>query len=369
MAPRLDGFTVGVTADRRWEEQVELLARRGIAALHGPSIRTLPLTSGPALRVVTQQLVDNPPDYLVANTAIGMRAWFSEADSAGYGDQLIRALHHTTIVARGLKAAGAVHAVGLEVSERAASETLAEVYDLLARRSLPGARIAFQRDGGENQSCIAALRAAGAEVIEIDVYRWRLPENPAPAVRLVEAAIEGRIDAVTFTSAPAVFNLFRIAADAGLDDELRDALAGPVPVVCTGPVSAAAVHDCGIDIAVTPRHARIGPMVHAVARLLAARIRHFDVDGLEVVVRGARVDIGATRVAVTPREASLLAALVERPGVVLSKVDLLEQVWGDAAADPHVVEVTVGRLRRRLQAAGLTVQAVPRRGYRITRHP
>jgi uroporphyrinogen-III synthase len=39
----LTGFTVGVTADRRWNEQAALFERRGATVLHGPTIRTLPL--------------------------------------------------------------------------------------------------------------------------------------------------------------------------------------------------------------------------------------------------------------------------------------------------------------------------------------
>jgi DNA-binding winged helix-turn-helix (wHTH) protein len=40
-------------------------------------------------------------------------------------------------------------------------------------------------------------------------------------------------------------------------------------------------------------------------------------------------------------------------------------VWRDPTADPHVVEVAVARLRKRLQPVGLTLEAVHRRGYRI----
>ena len=39
----LAGYTIGVTADRRAEEQAQLLERRGARVLHGPTIRTLPL--------------------------------------------------------------------------------------------------------------------------------------------------------------------------------------------------------------------------------------------------------------------------------------------------------------------------------------
>jgi len=40
-------------------------------------------------------------------------------------------------------------------------------------------------------------------------------------------------------------------------------------------------------------------------------------------------------------------------------------VWGEAATDTHVVEVTVGRLRRRLGEHGRAIAAVPKRGYAL----
>ena len=47
---QLDGYVVGITADRRWEEQAELLSRRGAAVLHGPTITTQYLASDDDLR-------------------------------------------------------------------------------------------------------------------------------------------------------------------------------------------------------------------------------------------------------------------------------------------------------------------------------
>src|SRR5207247_3950301 len=72
----LKGCTIGVTADRRWQEQAELLARRGATVVHGPTIATVYLNNDERLRRVTEGLIASPPDFLVANTGIGMRAWF-----------------------------------------------------------------------------------------------------------------------------------------------------------------------------------------------------------------------------------------------------------------------------------------------------
>jgi DNA-binding response OmpR family regulator len=43
---------------------------------------------------------------------------------------------------------------------------------------------------------------------------------------------------------------------------------------------------------------------------------------------------------------------------------LLREIWG-GQADGHVVDITIGRLRRRLLPIGLAVQVSPRRGYRL----
>ena len=66
MAAPLLGFTVGVTADRRKEEQAELLRRLGARVVHGPTVRTLPLAHDQGVIDATEQLVFpelNPDKY------------------------------------------------------------------------------------------------------------------------------------------------------------------------------------------------------------------------------------------------------------------------------------------------------------------
>ena len=54
------------------------------------------------------------------------------------------------------------------------------------------------------------------------------------------------------------------------------------------------------------------------------------------------------------REFDLLSTFVANPGIVLSRIRLLELVWGyDFDVDTNVVDVFVGYLRRKLGAAGL----------------
>lgn len=81
-----------------------------------------------------------------------------------------------------------------------------------------------------------------------------------------------------------------------------------------------------------------------------------DLSGAVVVVAGRPVELA-------PRERSVLEVLSRRPGSVVNKTQLLAAVW-QGGADGHAVEVTIGRLRRRL-AGSLDILTVPRRGYRL----
>ncbi len=65
----------------------------------------------------------------------------------------------------------------------------------------------------------------------------------------------------------------------------------------------------------------------------------------------AKVD--EIRLDLSRREFDLLAVLAANPGIVLSRIRLLELVWGyDFEVDTNVVDVFVGYLRRKLDAAG-----------------
>jgi len=111
---------------------------------------------------------------------------------------------------------------------------------------------------------------------------------------------------------------------------------------------------------------RLGAMVRTFAADFAGRQRALTLGGCQVTLQGrmARVDEGEP-VWLSDREREVLAVLADRPGVVVSKAELLRRVWADET-DEHVVEVTVGRLRQRLAGAGAGIETVVRRGYRLS---
>ncbi|HEV2759574.1 MAG TPA: uroporphyrinogen-III synthase [Acidimicrobiales bacterium] len=362
----LDGFVVGVTADRRASEQAELLRRRGAGVIFGPSIETAYLACDDALRAATLQLIEAPPGYLAATTGIGIRAWFEAAQVWGLGDALLDAFRHTRIVARGPKAAGAVQAAGLEVWRSAANEQMDQLLGHMLGEELDGARVAVQLYGMPAPEITTALAAAGAEVLEVPVYQWRTPADPRSALRLAQAAIDGRVHAVTFTAAPAVTNLLTLATGAGIDERLRNAFnRRGVVAACVGPVCARGALEAGILAPLVPEVGRLGLMVRALSQRLLCDRRTVPMAGVDVVLQGLMAMIGETRVRLNSRERALLDTLATRPGTVFSRPALVREVWSATGADPHAVEVAIARLRPRLGPAGAALVAVPGRGYRL----
>jgi uroporphyrinogen-III synthase len=358
------GAVVGITADRRREEQAMLLQRHGARVVHGPVIRTVPLADDQRLKRATKKLIAQPPDVVLLATAIGTRGWFSAADAQGLGDALHQALHGVDVAARGPKALGAAIAHGLTVTMRAESERSSEMVAHVAAAYPAGVRVAVQLDGDGGSSLPDSLRAIGADVVEVPVYRWTLPVDPLPGQRLVEAVAERRLDAVTFTSSPAVTNFLRVADSLDDLDRVHEALAGPVVAACVGPVCAETAMEAGLTRLVVPERARLGPLVQALTnRLATPDVLH--VAGTEIVLRRSAVVIDGEIVDLSGREREVLEVLASRPTAVVSKGELLRRVWGTPDADEHTVEVTVARLRRRLGPAGKAVQTITRRGYRL----
>ncbi len=266
--PPLTGFTVAVTAARRAEELGALLQRRGARVLYAPALRIVPLTDDAELRDATRQLVADPPHLTVVTTGIGFRGWMEAADDWGTGEALREALAGGEVLARGPKACGAIRAAGLREAWSPASESSGEVREhLLARGDLTGVRVAVQLHGEPLGEFLDALRGAGADVVPVPVYRSTRPLDPGPLDRLIEALAAGEVDAVTFTSAPAVAGLFARAEETGAVDALTRALRGRVQVACVGPVTAAPLAERGVP-AYWPERFRTGALVRQLCERL-----------------------------------------------------------------------------------------------------
>jgi uroporphyrinogen-III synthase len=358
-AAALSGYTVGVTADRRRDELAGLLEGRGARVVLAPALRIVPIADDAELRAVTRACLAGPPDVVVVNTGIGMRGWLEAAEGWGLAEPLRSVLGRAYLVARGPKARAAVRAAGLQDQWAPEGETFEEVVDHLTGRGLAGLTVAIQLHGESQPEYTEALAAAGARAVEVPVYRWAPPVDPAPLHRLVDLVSGRLVDAVTFTSAPAVSALLRAA---GAEcDALLEAFRTDVMAACVGPVTAAPLRGYGVP-AVTPPRARLSSLVRAIVDELPGRAVTLRVAGHVLTLRGHAAVVDGDLRPLAPASMAVLRALVAAPGRVLSRAALLRTL--PRGADEHAVEMAVARLRAGLGAAGI-VQTVIKRGYRL----
>ncbi|MET8285461.1 uroporphyrinogen-III synthase [Streptomyces sp. NPDC048448] len=362
----LSGFTVGVTAARRADELGALLQRRGACVQHAPALRIVPLADDGELLAATKELIDRAPDIAVATTAIGFRGWIEAADGWGLGEALLATLRGVEVLARGPKVKGAIRAQGLTEEWSPSSESMAEVLERLLEEGVEGRRIAVQLHGEPLPGFVESLRAAGAEVVPVPVYRWMPPEDIGPVDRLLDATVARGLDALTFTSAPAAASLLSRAEGRGLLPELLAALHHDVLAACVGPVTALPLQAHGVTT-VQPERFRLGPLVQLLCQELPGRARTLPVAGHRVEIRGHAVLVGGALRPVPPAGMSLLRALSRRPGWVVARAELLRALPG-AGRDEHAVETAMARLRTALGAPGL-IQTVVKRGYRLALDP
>jgi uroporphyrinogen-III synthase len=336
----LAGWTVGVTAERRREELGEALRRRGAGVVYGPAIRVVPLEDDTEARAATERCLERPLDLVVATTGVGFRGWLAAAEAWGLAGRLHEALAAATILARGPKVRGAVRADDLREAWSPESESSAEVQQhLLDSYELAGRRVAIQLHGDPLTAMVDALRAAGAEVTTVPVYRWEPPADPAPLHRLIAAVAAGEVDAVTFTSAPAATNFLRTADELGHGDAVRTALRGPVLAAAVGSVTAGPLDAAGIPSA-QPERFRLGALVRTVADELPRRAVGLVAAGHRLELRGRAVLVDDVLVPLAADELALLRALVAG-AVVAAGTDVVTRLRA-TLGDPALVVTVEG---------------------------
>ncbi|GAA1495501.1 uroporphyrinogen-III synthase [Paeniglutamicibacter kerguelensis] len=362
VASPLSGFRIAVTSERRSAELIEALQRRGAQVQHAPTLRMAPLVEDAELLEHTRLVLDLRPEFVLVSTAYGFRRWFETADAAGLGDELTQVLHDASIHVRGPKALGAVRALGFEADGMSSDELTSTLVSEVSPK-VAGKRVVLQQHGIGDDPAAQALTDAGAsEVIRISPYRWGPPEDADRMTQLLRALCSGAIDAVTFTSAPAVRAMLAAAEEQGCYTELLEALQFSVCCVTVGPVTAAPLREVGIEPLVPERH-RMGAMIRILVEHLSdsGSISCQSVLG-SCELRGDTVLLGGNDRELSAIQLKLFKAILSARGRVVPRARLVS-LLPDGSSD-HALDMALSRLRRALPDPRL-ISTVVKRGYRI----
>src|ERR1700730_5917868 len=210
-----------------------------------------------------------PPDIFIFQTGVGTRALFTATDSLGLTDVLLRLPDSAQVVVRGPKPTTVLHSRMVSIDRAAGTPfTTLEVFAEMDETPLRGKRVVMQRYGETNRELQAALESEGAEVIEIVTYRWDLPEDTTPLLRLIDALGRDEIDLVAFTTASQVSNLFAVAQYDGKEVSLQQSL-GRTLIASIGPVCSAALRKFAVRVDIEAQPPKLGPFIDAINAALS----------------------------------------------------------------------------------------------------
>lgn len=364
----LAGYRVAVTSARRAEELCALLSRHGAEIFAAPAINMIALPDDDELHYNTEALITNPPDILVAHTGIGFRGWVAAAEGWGLATELLDALSAARVVSRGPKATGALRAAGLREEWSPESESSYEVLEYLLESGVEGMRIAIQLHGAADAwdpfpEFLNGLRAAGAEVIPLRVYRWKPTPLGGDFDQLVTGIARRQFDAVSFTSAPAAAAVLERARELDIEDQVVEALRTGVHAMCVGPVTSRPLIRRGIPTS-APERMRLGALARHIAEELPL-LGSFSVKvaGHVIDIRGTCVLVDGEVKTISGSGMAILRALAQRPGDVVARTELLRVLPGNGD-DTHAVDTAVLRLRTALGDKNI-IATVVKRGYRL----
>jgi uroporphyrinogen-III synthase len=265
-----DGLRVVSFESRRATEIAELIRRQGGDPFVAPSMREAPIEDNPEAFAFAERLFRGEFDMMILLTGVGTRALDKVLASRYPPQAFAEALRKLAVVARGPKPLVVLREMRVPSAVTVPEpNTWREL--LAATASRTERRIAVQEYGKSNPELLDGLRERGAEVTAVRVYQWDLPEDTAPLREAVRRIAEGLADVAMFTTSIQLTHLFRIAAEAGLEEAVHNGLRRMV-IASIGPTTSETLEEFGIQPDIVPSHPKMGFLVKETAERAGALV-------------------------------------------------------------------------------------------------
>ncbi len=257
---------------RRAKEMAQLIRNQQGEPFVAPSMREAPLDRNEELSSSPKILFAGGFDMVILLTGIGTRLLDQVLATRYPEGRFAEALRRVTVVARGPKPVAVLREMNVPATVVAPEpNTWREV--LSATEGRPERSIAVQEYGKSNPQLIEVLRSRGAEVTTVRVYQWDLPDDTGPLHEAARRAAKGEFQAALFTTSIQAEHLFRVAADEGLEAQVKEGL-NRMMVASIGPTTTEALEDYGVRVDFEPSHPKMGLLVQEAAGWFAKQNSH-----------------------------------------------------------------------------------------------
>jgi uroporphyrinogen-III synthase len=248
---------------RRSTEIERLIRSQGGEPFVAPSMREVPLADNPQAFEFAEKLFRGDFEMMILLTGVGTRLLNDVLTTRFPADAFKNALRSLTLVVRGSKPMAVLREWGIPATVMVPEpNTWREILAAIEGRA--ERRIVVQEYGRPATELIDALRGRGAEITTVPVYQWGLPFDTAPLREAVKRLAAGAFDVAMFTTSVQVPHLMKIAAEEGLEDDVRRAMKRVV-VASVGPSTSETLREFGIEPDLEPSHPKMGFLVNETA--------------------------------------------------------------------------------------------------------
>ena len=215
------------------EEMKKLISRYDGLAQIAPAIAEVPLEENVRAIQFGQRLIKGEISLVIFMTGVGTRTLIKALEKKFDRQELIKAFGRVTVIARGPKPLEVIRTLGafevISISEPGTWREILEIIDTNENcPKLSGLTIAMQESGIPNYFLVKELRARGAIVLQVPVYRWTLPVDIEPLKKAMNDLIRGNCQVALFTNSMQVAHLFQIAEQYHQRDLLRSSFSNVV---------------------------------------------------------------------------------------------------------------------------------------------
>ncbi len=253
-------------SDFPWFERLPLFGKRVMITRsreHLGDLRGMLTGLGAEVLVAPAIEIAEPPDWVGVDAAIGELEQFDWLVFAS-GNAIerfirrvqtlhggLRSLSNVRIAVVGRKSAERIRGHGLRVDLLPCQHTADDLARAFDRMQMTGQRVLMPRAEEGRRLVPDALRALGAYVQEIIVYRTVKPSGISD--KILARLKQREVDIIVFTSPSSAINSMELFKQFGMPD-----LPLTLPAACIGPTTAEAAHSLGFPVVAQAAGRKIG---------------------------------------------------------------------------------------------------------------
>lgn len=281
----LNGKSVVITRPKHQaDELANLITKIGGKPRITPTVEIGSVKIVNEIKIAMQRISEGKVDIIIFMSKNGFQNFLAISDKLGLKSKIIKTLEKMKVVSIGIKTTKFIEEKGIHVDITPDDHSSSGLADALSKLDMQKKIIAIPRTDKPTDYLNKSIQGKYQELIQFPVYETKIPSNQTEVLELIKDILANKEDIITFTSSATARNLFLIAEENGLLDNLKKTINEQILVVSIGPVTKKTLENIGIKVQVTPNVYTIDAMTDSLNEYY--KISAIDNNLLEIIQKG-----------------------------------------------------------------------------------